>query len=222
MTRVKVCGLTTEADLETVVGAGVDAVGLICDVPVDTPREVAVDQARALVAATPPFVTTVLVTMPSDPEHARELVDAVGPDVLQIHGGLEPDALDRLRSTIDARLLYAVDADDATNAAAYDDVVDALLVDTPGEDGGGGTGKTHDWERTRQAAADLESPLILAGGLTPDNVADAVRAVEPFAVDAASGVEADDGSKDPTAVQSFVDRATTALRAVEPDSSHHP
>ncbi|QFU83900.1 phosphoribosylanthranilate isomerase [Natronorubrum aibiense] len=222
MTRVKVCGLTTEDDLETAVDAGVDAVGFICDVTVDTPREVSVDRARELVAAVPPFVTAVLVTMPSSPERTLELADAVGPDALQIHSTLGPADLAAVRSELDTQLLYAIDADDATDAAAYDDTADALLVDTPAEDGGGGTGETHDWDRTRRAARDLESPLILAGGLTPDNVVDAIRTVEPFAVDVASGVEAADGSKDPAAVHSFVDRAMTAHRAVEPDSSQLP
>ncbi|MDF9744257.1 phosphoribosylanthranilate isomerase [Natrinema salsiterrestre] len=216
MTRVKVCGLTTEADLEAAVDAGADAVGVICDVPVDTPREVSVDRAATLAAATPPFVTSVLVTMPASPEEAIELIEAVEPDAIQIHGGIRPGDLAYLRAKLDVDVLLAVDADDPSVAETYDDVVDALLVDTPGEDGGGGTGETHDWDLTRTATADLESPLILAGGLTPENVGDAVRTVEPFAVDVASGVEERGGVKDVDAVRSFVDRAKNARRPVEP------
>ncbi|MXV63344.1 phosphoribosylanthranilate isomerase [Natronorubrum sp. JWXQ-INN-674] len=216
MTRVKICGLTGEDDLQTAVDAGADAVGIICDVPVDTPREVPLERARELVAAAPPFVTTVLVTMPSGPERAIELVDAVEPDAIQLHGSFRSGDLAYLRAKIDSLLLLAVDADDAAAAETYDDVVDGLIVDTPGEDGGGGTGRTHDWDRTRTAAADLESPVILAGGLTPENVEAAVQTVEPFAVDVASGVEADGGIKDPEAVRSFVDRAKSARRPAEP------
>ena len=215
MTRVKICGLTSETDLETAVDAGADALGIICDVSVDTPREVSIERAKALVAAAPPFVTTVLVTMPSGPNRAIELVEEIEPDAIQYHGSIRPGDLAYLRAKIDAQLLLAVDADDAETAATYDDVVDGLIVDTPGEDGGGGTGETHDWEQTRLAAVDLESPLILAGGLTPDNVGDAVQTVEPFAVDVASGVEADGGVKDPDAVRSFIDRATNARRPAE-------
>ena len=216
MTRVKICGLTNESDLEAAIDAGADAVGIICDVSVDTPREVSVERAAALVAATPPFVTSVLVTMPAGPEEAIELVENVEPDAIQIHGTIRVGDLAYLRAKLETEILLAVDADDATTAETYDDVVDGLIVDTTSEDGGGGTGRTHDWDRTRLAAADLESPLILAGGLTPENVGDAVRTVEPFAVDVASGVEERGGVKDVDAVRSFVDRAKNARRPAEP------
>lgn len=216
MTRVKVCGLTTEADLEAAIDAGADAVGIICDVSVDTPREVSIERAAALAAATPPFVTSVLVTMPDGPEEAIELAEAIEPDALQIHSDMRVGDLAYLRAKLETDLLLAVDADDATTAETYDDVVDALIVDTAGDGGGGGTGRTHDWDQTRMAAADLESPLVLAGGLTPDNVGDAVRTVDPFAVDVASGVEKRGGVKDIDAVRSFVDRAKNARKPAEP------
>jgi len=215
MTRAKICGLTTEADLAAAVEAGADAVGIICDVPVDTPREVGVEQARALADAAPPFVTTVLVTMPAAPERAVELAGAVSPDALQVHGDLQPGDLAYLATRVGARLIKTVDAATPERAAAYADVADALLVDSVSEDGGGGTGETHDWDRTRAAVADLDVPVILAGGLTPENVAAAVRTVEPFAVDVASGVEAAGGEKDHEAVRAFV-RAAKGAR----DSDH--
>ncbi|QCS41929.1 phosphoribosylanthranilate isomerase [Natrinema versiforme] len=215
MTRVKVCGLTTEADLEAAIDAGADAIGIICDVSVDTPREVSIERAAALAAATPPFVTSVLVTMPDSPEEAIELVEEIEPDALQIHSDMRVGDLAYLRAKLETELLLAVDADDATTAETYDDIVDALIVDTPGDGGGGGTGRTHDWDQTRMAAADLESPLVLAGGLTPENVGDAVRTVDPFAVDVASGVEKRGGVKDVDAVRSFVDRAKNARKPAE-------
>ena len=221
-TRVKICGLTNEGDLRTAVDAGADALGVICDVPVDTPREVSVERAESLVATAPPFVTTVLVTMASDPDRVIELVETVGPDAVQLHGGAEPDALERIRSAVDAAVLLAIDSDEVTAAERFDDVVDGLLVDTVDEEGGGGTGETHDWERTREAAADLESPLILAGGLEPDNVAAAVRTVEPFAVDVASGVEAEGGRKDREAVRAFVERAKNARATARSRSDPEP
>ena len=171
MTRVKICGLTNEADLETAVDAGADAVGIICDVPVDTPREVSVDRARELAAAVPPFVTAVLVTMPADPARTIELADAVEPDAIQLHGDVRPGDLAYLRKNVDARLLLAADADAAGAAEPYDDVVDGLVVDSADEDGAGGTGQTHDWERTRDAAPDHEEPQLHARGRTPDQQA---------------------------------------------------
>ncbi len=216
MTRVKICGLTTEADLQTAIDAGADAVGIICDVPVDTPRAVSKEQATTLAAAVPPFVTSVLVTMPETPDDAVDLVEAVDPDAVQIHGERPPAELAEIRAAVDADVLLAIDADAVATAPQYEGVVDALLVDTTSDDGGGGTGETHDWDRTRTAATDLDVPVILAGGLTPKNVAEAVRTVEPFAVDVASGVEASGGIKDATAVRSFVEQVTAARHPVQP------
>ncbi|RQG91400.1 phosphoribosylanthranilate isomerase [Natrarchaeobius halalkaliphilus] len=210
MTRVKICGLTGRNDLETVVDAGADAVGVIVDVPVNTPREITADRAADLVATAPPFVTTVLVTMDRGLEHAADLVERVEPDVLQLHADPETIDIAAVTDCVDSQLVLAVDTDDVSSAQRHDGDVDAFLVDTPAEDGGGGTGRTHDWNRTRTAIADLESPVILAGGLTPANVAEAVRAADPFAVDVASGVEADGGVKDPNAVRSFVECARRA------------
>lgn len=209
-TRVKICGLTNESDLEAAVAAGADAIGVICDVPVETPREVSRERASTLVGAVPPFVTSVLVTMASEPDRVIDLVERVGPDAVQLHGEPTPATLETIADATDVALVLSIGSDAVTTAERYDRVVDALLVDSVDEDGGGGTGETHDWERTRDATAGLESPLILAGGLTPDNVTGAVRTVDPFAVDVASGVEADGGVKDHDAVRSFVSRATNA------------
>ncbi len=215
MTRVKVCGLTTRGDLETAVEAGVDAVGIICDVSVDTPREVSVDRASELVEATPPFVTSVLVTMPDDLEATIDLLERVDPDAVQLHGGATVEEIATVRTAVGGTVLLAIDAEEIESASAYDTAVDAFVVDTVDEDGGGGTGEVHDWDRTRAAAADLESPIVLAGGLTPENVPDAIRTVEPFAVDVASGVEASGGVKDADAVRSFVARANGTTDPVD-------
>ena len=201
MTRVKVCGITTVEDLETVVAAGVDAVGLIVDVDVETSREISATKAVELSRATPPFVTTVLVTMPDTPEATVDLASRVQPDVLQVHGPQTPGDLAYLSAKVHGDVIKAVSPADAVR---YDTVADALLVDSLDDAGAGGTGETHDWERTRELVESLESPVVLAGGLTVDNVADAVATVGPFAVDVASGVEAEPGRKDSDAVAAFV------------------
>ncbi|MGB9987401.1 phosphoribosylanthranilate isomerase [Salarchaeum japonicum] len=213
MTRVKVCGITNEADAAAAVDAGADALGFIVDVPVDTPRELDAERAADLVAAVPPFVTTVLVTMPDSPADAALLADRVSPDALQVHGDLSADALGALADDVDAKLVKTVDADHPEAAARYDDAADALLVDSTDASGAGGTGRTHDWTVTRDLAARLDSPVVLAGGLTPENVADAVETVQPFAVDVASGVEAAGGVKDHDAVAAFVAAATDEVVA---------
>jgi phosphoribosylanthranilate isomerase len=204
MTRVKVCGLTNEPDLRAAVEAGADAVGVIADVDVDTPREVAPGTAAELVAAAPPFVTTVLVTMPAAPDRALELVREVRPDAVQVHGDVPTGDLAYLAARTEAAVVRAVGADEPALAREQDAVADALLVDAPSADGGGGTGHTHDWDAVATLAADLDSPVVLAGGLTPDNVGDAVHAADPYAVDVASGVEASGGEKNHDAVRAFV------------------
>ncbi|SEM98381.1 phosphoribosylanthranilate isomerase [Halorientalis persicus] len=210
MTRTKICGITRESDLEAVVAAGADAVGLTAAVTVDTPREVPVEQAAELAAAVPPFVTSVLVTMPDSVGRAVELVERVEPDAVQLHGNLGPDDIAAVRERAPAQVIAAVDATDSA-VDTYADAADALLIDSVDEQGGGGTGETHDWERTADLVTSLDVPVILAGGLTPDNVAEAAETVEPFAVDVASGVESEGGLKDHDAVRRFVERAESAV-----------
>jgi phosphoribosylanthranilate isomerase len=204
MTRVKICGLTTPTDVETAIAAGADALGFITDVPVDTPREVDSTTAADLVAAVPPFVTTTLVLMPEESGHAVDLARTIQPDVLQLHCDFDPAELQFVRAESSTKLVVAVDADDPDRARELDDVADALLVDSTTEEGAGGTGETHDWAATRDLAAALDSPVVLAGGLTPGNVAEAVETAEPYGVDVASGVESGDGEKNAEAVHSFV------------------
>jgi phosphoribosylanthranilate isomerase len=216
MTRVKICGVTREADVAAAVGAGADAVGFVVDVPVDTHREVSPARAADLAAAVPPFVASVAVTMPETPADAVELVERVEPDALQVHNDLGDGDLAYLASKVDASVVKRVDAADPGDAHRFDDVADALLVDSVDADGGGGTGRTHDWSATADLAREVASPVVLAGGLTPGNVADAVSTVEPFGVDVASGVEGPDGTKDHDAVARFVSNAKRARTPASP------
>ena len=210
-TRVKVCGITDERDRDLAVRAGADALGFLVDVPVDSPREITADRASALIAGLSPLVTSVLVTMPESADRALQLCERTGADAVQVHGRLDPSALASLRERTDRSVIAAVDADDPV--VDHASVADAVLVDSTGEDGAGGTGRTHDWSRTAELRAELDVPLILAGGLTPANVGSAVEAVDPFAVDAASGLETSPGQKDPDAVRAFVRAARRGVTA---------
>lgn len=207
MARVKICGLTRDADLRAAIDAGADAVGVITEVPVDSPREVDPAKAADLLADVPPFVTATLVTMPESAERAVDLVRMAGPDAIQLHGEWTPDEIGFIRAETERKVLLAVDADDPVRAEEFDGVADALVVDSTDGAGAGGTGETHDWEATGQLAARLRTPVVLAGGLTADTVSEAVRIADPFAVDVSSGVELTDGRKDHNAVARFVANA---------------
>jgi len=207
MARVKICGLTDGADLRAAVEAGADAVGVIAEVPVDSEREVDSATAAQLLADVPPFVTATLVTMPDSAERAVEILRTVGPDAVQLHGEWTPDEIRYIRAETERKVLLAVDADDPARAEEFDAVADALVIDSTDDSGAGGTGETHDWAKTGELAARLTSPVVLAGGLTADNVAEAVRVADPYAVDVASGVELADGRKDHNAVARFVANA---------------
>jgi len=209
--RVKVCGLTHPEDLGVAAEGGADAVGFVSDVAVDTPREIPPVRARELAEAVPPFVTSVLVTMPGSAAECVDLAERVGVDAVQVHGDLAPEAVGRLRGAFDGDVLLATDH---ATAPEYAGVADGLVVDSVDEAGAGGTGETHDWARTREVVDGLDVPVVLAGGLVPSNVARAVRTVRPFAVDVASGVERTDdpGRKDHDAVRAFVRRAKRAGR----------
>ncbi|MGM0604605.1 MAG: phosphoribosylanthranilate isomerase [Halobacteriota archaeon] len=211
MARVKICGLTDPADLRASIEAGVDAVGVITDVPVETPREVDRGTAAELIAAVPPFVTATLVTMPEDTEHAVDLVRTIRPDALQLHGSFDADDLGFIRASTGVKLISVLDHTDTTRAHDLDEAADAILVDSTDEAGAGGTGETHDWKATGELAESLTSPVVLAGGLTPENVTEAIRVATPFAVDVASGVESRAGRKDHNAVATFVRNAGREL-----------
>lgn len=205
--RVKICGLTTEADRDVAIAAGADALGFIVDVPVETPRELSREQAATLADGAAPFASTVLVTMPESVGEAVILQNYIGADAVQVHGGLTPGELSDLNGQIAADVIVALDVAEP-ELAQYGQAADAVLVDSTDEQGAGGTGETHDWSRAREVVRDLETPVVLAGGLTPANVAGAVETARPFGVDTATGVESDGGKKDHDAVEAFVRRAT--------------
>lgn len=219
MVRVKICGVTNHTDLRAVERAGADAVGVIAGVPVDSPRAVSLDAAAELLGAAPPFLTTTLVTMPESVEKAVEAAETVDPDVLQLHTDSPPAELRSIREAITGKLVAVVDAAEPERVRTIAPAVDGVLIDSIDDDGGGGTGETHDWDATSEVVSTLDVPVILAGGLTPDNVAVAVGTVRPFAVDVATGVERSGGRKDHDAVRAFVANAADAAGSDGPGES---
>jgi phosphoribosylanthranilate isomerase len=197
-TRVKICGITRVEDGLAAARLGADAIGLVFYAR--SPRAVSIPQAQALVGALPPFVTSVGLFVDAAPEEIRRVLAAVPLDLLQFHGN-EPPAACRGYGRPYIKVVHmAEDTDLAGLARPYDDAA-GILVDTYVKGVPGGTGQVFDWSRLPAA---LACPMILAGGLTPDNVAAAVTQVRPWAVDVSGGVEAAPGIKVAAKIAAFI------------------
>lgn len=196
--RVKICGITRPEDGVLAARLGADAVGLVFHAK--SPRSVTVERARVIVAALPPFVTRVGLFVNAAPTAIEAVLCAVPLDVLQFHGE-EPaeDCRCYGRPYIKA-IRMRPDVDLRGFGVAYHDA-GALLLDAYIEGIEGGTGQRFDWSRVPK---ELAKPIILAGGLTPDNVAQALAVVDPYAVDVSGGVERDKGVKDEDKMRRFI------------------
>ncbi|AQT08863.1 phosphoribosylanthranilate isomerase [Pseudomonas protegens] len=196
--RSKICGITRIEDALAAVAAGADAIGLVFYAK--SPRAVNVQQARAIIAALPPFVTSVGLFVNASRCELGEILDAVPLDLLQFHGDESAaDCEGYHRPYIKALRVKAGD-DIAAACLAYPRA-SGMLLDTYVEGVPGGTGEAFDWSLVPQG---LSKPIILAGGLTPDNVAAAIARVRPYAVDVSGGVEQGKGIKDPAKIQAFM------------------
>ena len=211
--RVKICGMKDLDSIMTAVKYGADAVGFITEVPVSTPRKIDRETARELVASTPPLVSTVMVCMPDNLENALELARFVQPDVVQVHSSMSREDLRALKEITGVKLIKTIHIDGRTDVGTtvdeingLDNIADAILLDTKIDGKTGGTGTVHDWDRSLEITLNSSLPVILAGGLNPGNVADAVRTVRPYGVDTASGVETG-GAKDEDKVMMFINNA---------------
>jgi phosphoribosylanthranilate isomerase len=198
MTRIKICGITREQDLQAAVAAGVDALGFVFYGK--SPRNVAPQQAAELLRVLPPFVTSVGLFVDPPAEMVRAVLAQVPLDVLQFHGDETPEFCRQFGRPYLKAIRVRPGVDLVECAARYADA-QGLLLDAYVEGVQGGTGESFDWALIPR---DLSLPVILSGGLHPGNVAEAVRAVRPYAVDVSSGVEAAKGIKDAAKVAAFI------------------
>ncbi|MCW4045848.1 MAG: phosphoribosylanthranilate isomerase [Candidatus Bathyarchaeota archaeon] len=208
--RVKICGITRKEDLDAAVKAGTDAVGFVVGVA-SSPRNLSMGKAAKLFRQVPPFVKSVLVTVPTSIEELVETCRKLNPDAVQIHRN-DPNDAALLRETLpNTALIGAVNAnspDALETAATTSKIFDAVLIDSLADGQYGGTGTVHDWKMSQLIKRVIHpTPLILAGGLNPANVAEAIRVVQPYAVDVSSGVEHQPGIKDNQKIIEFVKNA---------------
>ncbi len=197
-TRVKICGITRVEDALSAVNAGADAIGLVFYAP--SPRCVTIAQAQAIVAAIPPFVSVVGLFVNAPQSELKSVLSKVRLDILQYHG--DETVHDCQQINLPYYKAIRVKAD--TNLLQYEvefKSAKALLLDTFSEAAVGGTGQVFDWNLIPK---NLTKPVILAGGLTADNVAAAIQQVRPYAVDVSGGVEQIKGIKDTIKIAAFM------------------
>ncbi len=197
-TRVKICGITRPEDGVAAARLGADAIGLVFYPP--SPRFVDAETAQRIVAALPPFVTVVGLFMNTEPAAVKRVIDCVPFHLLQFHGDENPDYC----ASFGLPYLKAVPMGANADVLGYERqfaTAAGLLLDSHGGRQMGGTGQGFDWTRI---PTDRCKPLILAGGLHPGNVAEAIRQVQPYAVDVSSGVESAKGIKDAELMRAFL------------------
>lgn len=210
--RVKICGITNQEDARTAISLGADALGFLVGLIYPSVDQLTPERARELVKFLPPFVNSVLVTHQSDPEEVSFLVTAVGPHVLQLHGAFAIEEIPLLRQRFPhLKILKAVHVEGEEAIEVSREVaphVDGILLDSRTATRLGGTGVTHDWSISRRICEALSgTPVILAGGLRPDNVVSAIETVQPFGVDVNTGVCAEPGRKSPALLRRFIQGA---------------
>lgn len=196
--RSKICGITRVEDGLAAASLGADAIGLVFYTP--SPRNVDIEQARAIMAALPPFVTTVGLFVDAQPDRVKAVLAALALDILQFHGAEPPDYCRSFGRPYLKAVRVKPGVDLVQYASLYPDAK-GLLLDAHVEGMAGGTGQAFDWDLIPQR---LALPIVLSGGLDAANVTEAIQRVRPAAVDVSSGVEANKGIKDPAKIAAFM------------------
>jgi phosphoribosylanthranilate isomerase len=210
--KIKICGITNLEDASLAVDLGTDALGFIF---APSPRQVSPEDVRHIIRELPPFVKTVGVFVNEDPEIIRDTMQFCGLDMVQMHGDEPPELCNRFMPDV-IKALRIKDRSDLESVLAYKAAVRALLLDTYSENSAGGTGRTFDWDLAIGVKA-TGIPIILAGGLGPSNIQDAVTRVRPYAVDVNSAIEERPGKKSKILMEELFEKIKK-IRSQEPES----
>ena len=197
-TRIKICGITRLEDAKASVHAGCDALGFVFYK--ESPRYIALDAFKVIVKELPPFVTKTGLFVNADPAEIEEAIQSGLVNVLQFHGDETPDFCRQFNFPYIKAVAVSSSVDLIQYAKDFHDA-EALLLDAYHEHLKGGTGQTFDWNLIPQS---LSKPIVLAGGLTVDNVKEAIKKVKPYAVDVSGGVEESKGIKNSLKIQAFI------------------
>ena len=197
-TRVKICGITRAEDAVAVVEAGSDAIGLVFYEP--SPRAVTLKQAQEIVQSVPAFVTVTALFVNPEPSLVQEVLNGVRIDLIQFHGDEDSTFCEQFKHPY-IKAIRVRQASDVVASSLRFPSAQGILLDSYKPGVPGGTGETFDWSLI---PADKTKAIILAGGLTPENVADAIELVQPFALDVSGGVEEAKGIKDHGKINQFL------------------
>ena len=200
MTKVKICGIKTLSDAKFAVDYGADAIGFVF---AESIRNVSKEKARAIVQKLPPFVTTVGLFVNDTAENIEAICRFCGLDTIQLHGNERPSLLNKLKAFKTIKAFRIQNEKDIIPIRKYKP--DAILLDGYSVNKMGGTGTSFDWKIVKKLRTSI--PVIVAGGLTHLNVSQAIRIVNPYAVDVSSGVESIPGKKDRKLIKKFIDAA---------------
>jgi len=219
MTRVQIAGVSSLEEALAAEAAGADALGFTVRLPTGVHDGLTEAKARGIIAALPPFIASVAITYVDSARDAVDLCRYLGASALQLHGPFPTAELPLIRAALPhlklIRAVHVTGPEALAHARALERHADALILDSydPTTGRSGATGTTHDWSISRQIVAQIRTPVILAGGLTPDNVGDAIRTVQPWGVDVHTGVEDAEGSRDLAKMRLFVERVRAARPA---------
>lgn len=212
MIRAKICGNRNIKEAHIAVHCGADAIGILVGPHTETQKHfVETETARDIIASLPPFVHGVIVTTYTTEDEIASVLSETGASVVQCHGQVSRETIAALRVRFPTVSFIAVvhvrGAESMKEAQAYATVAHALLLDTAHRGVVGGTGMTHDWNMSAAIIQAVTVPIILAGGLTPENVREAITTTHPYAVDVRSGVSLGNGDKDVEKMQTFIRHA---------------
>nr|WP_048203569.1 phosphoribosylanthranilate isomerase [Methanocaldococcus infernus] len=204
MVKIKICGITNEEDI-SYISKKADAVGLIIDVPVKTPRKISLERAIELKNYLSPLTNLVAVIMPESLEEALNVYKELKPDYLQLHGDESLELVKELKRK-GIRIIKAIHVEDNINieyVKSLENYVDLFLFDTKIKDEKI-KGKVHNWEITKSIIKEIKKPFIIAGGINKDNVVQALNYLNPYGVDVSSSLEDKPGKKNLNMVDEFI------------------
>jgi phosphoribosylanthranilate isomerase len=207
-TRVKICGHRSSEEAQVSVLNGADAIGLIVGTRFFSEDEVTPAEAMAIFSSLPPFVSSVMVTHLQAADEIFDTYSKVLSSTIQLHNNVSIDTIKNLRRMLPAikmiKAIHVIDSSSIGHALEFSTHVDAILLDSRCEGRIGGTGIIHDWSTSREIVDLCKTPVILAGGLNPHNVMQAISVVKPFCVDVNSGVDLPNGDKCPEKIANFI------------------